>query len=53
VTRRLNAVQDYEEGPHAELGTAGGKLLYMMEQWRAFEKEEEGSGPSGFSKEHH
>jgi hypothetical protein len=50
VTRRLKAVQDYEEGPHAEPGAARGKLLYTMEQWRAFEKEE-GSGPSGSSKE--
>ena len=27
VTRRLKAVQDREEGPHAEPGTTGGKLL--------------------------
>jgi len=53
VTRRLKAVQDHEEGPHAEPGAAGGKLLYTMEQWRAFEKKnkEEGSEPSGSSKE--
>ena len=50
VTERLNAVQDREEGPHTEPSAAGGKLLYTMEQWRAFEKEE-GSEPSGSSKE--
>jgi hypothetical protein len=38
VTGRLKAVQDREKGPHVEPGAAGGKLLYMMEQWRAFEK---------------
>ena len=43
VTGRLNVVQDREDGSHAEPGTAGGKLLYMMEQWRAFGKKEEGS----------
>ena len=44
VTGRLKAVQDHEEGPHAEPGVAGGNLLYTMEQWRAFEKKkEEGS----------
>jgi len=54
VTGRLKAVQDHEEGPHTEPSTAGGKLLYTMEQWRAFDKKkkEEGSGSSG-SKEHH
>ena len=51
VTGRLKVVQDHEEGPHAETGVVGGKLLYTMEQWRAFEKKEEGSGPSGSSKE--
>ena len=51
VTGRLKAVQDREEGPHAESGAVGGKLLYTMEQWRAFEKKDEGSGPSGSSKE--
>jgi hypothetical protein len=50
VIGRLKAVHDREEGPHAKPGTAGGKLLYMMEQWRTFEKEE-GSEPSGSSKE--
>jgi hypothetical protein len=54
TTGRLKAVQDREEGPHVETGAAGGKLLYTMEQWRAFEKKkkEEGSEPSGSSKEH-
>jgi hypothetical protein len=52
VIGRLKAVQDREEGPHAKSGATGGKLLYTMEQWRAFEKKkEEGSGPSGSSKE--
>jgi hypothetical protein len=50
VIGRLKAVHDREEGPRAKPGTAGGKLLYMMEQWRTFEKEE-GSEPSGSSKE--
>jgi hypothetical protein len=31
VTERLKAVQDHKEGPHAEPGAAGGKLLYTME----------------------
>ena len=54
VTGRLKAVQDHEEEPHTEPSTAGGKLLYTMEQWRSFEKKnEEGSGPSGSSKQHH
>jgi hypothetical protein len=39
----LNAVQDREEGPHAERGT--------MEKWYAFK--EEGFGSSGSSKERH
>jgi hypothetical protein len=52
MTGRLKAVQDRKKRPHVEPGAAGGKLLYMMEQWRAFEKsKEEGSGPSGSSKE--
>ena len=53
VTGRLKVVQDREEGPHTEPGAAGGKLLYTMEQWRAFDKKkmEEGSSLSG-SKEH-
>jgi hypothetical protein len=46
VTGRLKAVQEREEGPHAEPGAAGGKLLYTMEQWRAFEEKEEGSASS-------
>ena len=53
VTRRLKAVQDRDEGPHTEPSAAEGKLLYMMEQWRTFEKEEEGFRPSGYSKERH
>ena len=46
-------MQDHE-GPHTEPSIAGGKLLYMMEQWRAFnkKKKEEGSGSSS-SKKHH
>ena len=31
VTGRLKAVQDREEGPHAEPDDVGGKLLYTME----------------------
>jgi hypothetical protein len=46
VTGRLKAVQDREQAPDSEQGAAGGKLLYTMEQWRAFNKEE-GSGSSG------
>jgi hypothetical protein len=46
VTGRLKAVQDREQAPDSEQGAAGGKLLYTMEQWRAFDKEE-GSGLSG------
>ena len=49
MTRRLKAVQD-REGPHTEPSTTGGKLLYMMEQWRAFDKEE--GSDSSASKEH-
>ena len=48
VTGRLKAVQDREEAPHTEPSTAGGKLLYTAEQWRAFEKKKDeasGSGP--------
>ena len=53
VIGRLKVVQDREEGPHAEPGAAGSKLLYTMELWRTFGKKEEGSEPSGSSKEHH
>ena len=44
VTSRLKAAQDCERAPESE--AAAGKLLYTAEQWRAFEKEEEGAGPS-------
>ena len=46
-------MQNREQAPNSEQGAAGGKLLYMMEQWRAFEKKkkEVGSKPSGSSKE--
>jgi hypothetical protein len=53
-SRTLKAVQDREEGLHTEPSAGGGKLLYMVEQWRAFEKKkkkDEGSGSSGSSKE--
>ena len=49
VTKRLKAVQDREEAPHTEPVAVGGKLLYKVEQWRALEKEDEGSSTS---KEH-
>ncbi|CAD6221576.1 unnamed protein product [Miscanthus lutarioriparius] len=54
VIGRLKAVQDREQAPNSEQGATGGKLLYTMEQWRAFDKKmkEEGSSSSG-SKEHH
>ena len=53
VTGRFKAVQDREEGPHTEPSATGGKLLYTMELWRAFDmKKEEGSGSYG-SKERH
>ena len=42
VTGRLKAAQDRERAPESE--AAAGKLLYTAEQWRAFEKEEEGAG---------
>ena len=47
-------MQDREQAPNSEQGVAGGKLPYMMKQWRAFDKKkkEEGSSSSG-SKEHH
>jgi hypothetical protein len=51
VTGRLRAVQDHEQAPDSEQGATEGKLLYTMEQWRAFDKKEEGSDSSG-SKEH-
>ncbi|XP_066350338.1 uncharacterized protein [Miscanthus floridulus] len=41
VTERIKVVQDHEEAPHTELSTTGGKLLYIAEQWRAFEKKKE------------
>jgi hypothetical protein len=48
VTGRLKAVQDREQPPDSKQGTARGKLLYTMEQSRAFDKKkEEGSGSSG------
>jgi hypothetical protein len=47
VNRRLKAVQDREKGPHAEMGAADGKLLYTLEQRRAFEKKKE-KGPRGW-----
>jgi hypothetical protein len=31
-------VQDREQAPDAEPAVVGGKLLYTVEQWRAFEK---------------
>jgi hypothetical protein len=52
VTGRLKAVQDHDQALDSEPGTTGGKLLYTMEQWRAFNKKEEGSGLFG-SKERH
>jgi hypothetical protein len=42
VTRRIKAVQDREEEPHTESSTAGGKLLYTTEQWRALNKKKDG-----------
>jgi hypothetical protein len=51
VTERPKVVQDREKGPHAKASATEGKLLYTMEQWRAFRrKKEEESGPSGSSK---
>ena len=47
VTGRLKAVQDREQAPNSEHDAAGGKLLYMMEQWHTFNKKEEGSGSFG------
>ena len=45
VTGWLKAAQDVERTPESE--AAAGKLLYTVEQWRAFEKKkEEGAGPS-------
>jgi len=44
VTGRLKAAQDRERASESE--AADGKLLYTAGQWRAFEKEEEGAGPS-------
>jgi hypothetical protein len=44
VTRRLKAVQDHEQAPDSEPSAVGGKLLYTVEQWRAFE--EDGTGLS-------
>jgi len=44
VTGRLKAAQDRERAPESE--AAAGKLLYTAEQWRAFEKKEEGAGSS-------
>ena len=52
MTGRLKVVQDCEQALNSEQGAAGGKLLYTMEQWCAFDKKkEEGSGSSD-SKEH-
>jgi hypothetical protein len=54
ITGRLKAVQDHGQALDSEPGTTEGKLLYTMEQWRAFDKKkkEEGSGSFG-SKERH
>ena len=49
VTRRLKSVQDRKEAPRTKSVAVGGKLLYKVEQWRALEKEDEGSSTS---KEH-
>jgi hypothetical protein len=45
-------VQDREQVSDLEQGFADGKLLYTMEQWCAFDREEEGSGSSGSSKDY-
>lgn len=49
VTGRIKAVQDREEASHTEPRTAGGKLLYIADQWWAFNKkkkdEASSSGP--------
>jgi hypothetical protein len=53
VTGRLKIVQDREQALDFKQGATRGKLLYTMEQWRAFDKNKrrEGFSSSG-SKEH-
>ena len=51
VIGRLKTVQDREQAPNSEHDAAGGKLLYMMEQWRAFDKKKEEGSSSFGSKE--
>ena len=51
VTGRIKVVQDRKEETHTEPSTAGGKLLYTAEQWRAFDKKKDEASGSGPPKE--